>query len=142
MDIIIKIILITLLFFCGVQDLRKKTIYIWIPLLGAVLMGACMPFCHNISLLSSMSGAAIGIAVAIISIATAGKIGMGDAIILCVTGLGLGFWGNLELFAIALLIASIVSIGLLITKLADRKKRIPFVPFMLFSYIFLLAAGR
>ncbi len=141
-NILIKIILISLLLFCGVQDIRKKTILLWVIILGAVLTVICLPFCQSCSILDRMCGAGIGISVAIISIATSGKIGMGDAMLLCITGLGLGFWGNLELFAIALLLASIISIVLLVTRLADRKKSIPFVPFMMVSYVFLLFAGR
>jgi leader peptidase (prepilin peptidase)/N-methyltransferase len=72
-----------------------------------------------------------------ISRITGGKIGMGDGLLLCVTGLGLGFWGNMELFAYALFAAAAVSVILLILRLADRKKSIPFVPFLLLSYLFL-----
>ena len=60
---------------------------------------------------------------------------MGDGMLLCITGLGLGFWSNLELFAIALILAAIVSIFLLMLRLADRKKSIPFIPFLLIGYV-------
>lgn len=78
----------------------------------------------------------------VISKITGGKIGMGDGILLCITGMGLGFWGNLELFGIALFFAAVVSILLLIFRLADRKKSIPFVPFLFFGYVFLLIVGK
>lgn len=141
-NMIIKLVLISLLVLCGVQDLRKKKISLWIILIGAFLIGVCIPFGNTLSLPSRLGGAAIGAAVGVISIATAGKIGMGDAFVLIVTGLGLGFWSNLELFAIALLLASIISIILLISRLADRKKSIPFVPFLLFGYLFLFLVER
>lgn len=141
-DNFIKVVLVVLLLICGVQDIRKKKIFLWMILMGAVLIGICLPFCHTYSIFDRIGGAAVGISVVIISIATAGKIGMGDALLLCVTGLGLGFWGNLELFAIALLLASIISIVLLIIRLADRKKCIPFVPFLLVSYMFLIFADK
>lgn len=138
----IKVIMATMLLICSVQDVLKKKIFLSVILIGAVLIATCIPFCSKIIILYRVSGAAIGITVIIISFATAGKIGMGDAFLLCVTGLGLGFWENLELFAIALFLASIISILLLILRLANRKKSIPFVPFMLISYLFLIFSGR
>jgi leader peptidase (prepilin peptidase)/N-methyltransferase len=74
--------------------------------------------------------------------ASDGKIGIGDGVLLCATGLGLGFWSNLELFAIALLLAAVISIVLLTFRLADRKKSIPFVPFLLLGYVFVMAADK
>lgn len=139
---LIKVILITMLLTCAVQDVFKKKILLWVLGAGAVLVGICIPFCSTGSILDRIGGAVIGIAVIVISIATVGKIGMGDALILCITGLGLGFWGNLEMFAIALFLASIASIVLLVLRLANRKKSIPFIPFMLVSYVLLIFAAR
>ncbi len=140
-EITYKAILGAVLLCCGVQDIFGKKIMLWVLVLGAFLMGICIPFCNSPSILDRIGGIGIGVAVIMISIATAGKIGLGDGLILCLTGLGLGFWANLELFAIALMIAAIVSIILLIARLADRKKSIPFVPFLLIGYIILMLVG-
>ena len=67
---------------------------------------------------------------------------MGDGLILSVTGLGLGFWNNLELFALALFAAALVSIVLLITRLANRKTSIPFVPFLFLGYLLHLISSK
>ena len=136
------VILGVLLLFCGVQDFLKKKIFIWMIGLGAVLIGICLPFYNTISIPERIGGVAIGACIIIISKATSGKIGMGDGFLLCVTGLGLGFWGNLELFSVALFFAAIISIILLIFRLADRKKSIPFVPFLLMGYVFLVVANK
>jgi leader peptidase (prepilin peptidase)/N-methyltransferase len=88
-----------------------------------------------------LGGAAIGGFVILTSMITSGKIGLGDGILLCITGLGLGFWGNLELFCLALSLAAGLSIMLLIFRLADRKKSIPFVPFLFVGYLILIASG-
>ncbi|HWT74742.1 MAG TPA: prepilin peptidase [Mobilitalea sp.] len=136
-----QIILGAMLLICGIQDARKKKISVWIIAAGTILVGGCLPFIHHILLIDRIGGVAVGVLIIMTSLITGGKIGLGDGILLCVTGLGLGFWGNLELFAIALLLAAIVSIGLLILRLADRKKSIPFVPFMLLGYVFLIVAN-
>ncbi len=139
---LIKGIMIGLLLLCSLQDMKKKKISLWFILLGGVLISISIPFCDSIPLIDRLGGFAIGLVVIIISLATVGKIGMGDALILCVTGLGLGFWGNLELFAAALFLAAIISIVLLSVRLADRKKSIPFVPFLFAGYLFLLFADK
>lgn len=141
-DIFVKAILLVILFICAVQDVKKKKIFIWVILSGAVLVGLCIPFCEDIIILDKMGGALVGVLLIIVSLATAGKIGMGDALLLCLTGMVMGFWSNLELFAFALLMAAVISIILLILRLADRKKSIPFVPFILMSYIVLIIIDR
>src|SRR5690349_4942477 len=105
-DEIIKVIMVAVLLACVVQDILKKKVWLGFILVGMLLIGACIPFSNSLTLLDRFAGSAVGISVVLISLATKGKIGMGDGILLCITGLGLGFWGNLELFAIALLMAA------------------------------------
>lgn len=140
-DISMKVVMGVVLLLCGVQDAFKKKIYLWIILTGALLVSICIPFCHTVSIPDRIGGLIIGAMVILISVVTSGKIGLGDGMLLCVTGLGLGFWGNLELFALALFLAAVLSIILLVLRLADRKKSIPFVPFLLLSYLFLIVAN-
>jgi leader peptidase (prepilin peptidase)/N-methyltransferase len=141
-DTIMKLLLGTLLLICSVQDILKKRIYLWVVAIGGVLTISCLPFCEEPSLTNRLGGCMIGLGVILISKATHGKIGMGDGILLCVTGIGLGFWGNLELFGFALFFAAIVSIFLLVFRLADRKKSIPFIPFLFVGFAFLLFATK
>ncbi|HBI72699.1 MAG TPA: hypothetical protein DDY59_05865 [Lachnospiraceae bacterium] len=137
-----KIIIGVLLLLCSIQDVRRKKLSLWVILTGAVLIGICMPFSTSLSLLDRFGGVIVGVGVIGISLLTGGKIGMGDGLLLCVTGIGLGFWGNMELFAAALAAAAVVSILLLVFRLANRKKSIPFVPFLLFSFLSILVFPR
>lgn len=137
---------ITLLL-CAAQDMRKKKVFLWMIILGAVLVAVCVPFCHTYSLIDRLGGLAVGGGVVLISKLTQGKIGLGDGLLLCVTGIGLGFWGNLELFGVALFLASILAIFLLVFRMADRNKSFPFIPFMFIGYVVIyianyLAAGK
>lgn len=126
---------------CGLQDIHRKKIGLWLVIAGGAMISICIPFCNSMSIYARAGGVAVGAVVILISLATRGKIGLGDGILLCATGLGLGFWDNLELFSIALLLAAIISILLLILRLADRKKAIPFAPFLFIGYVFLLIAN-
>jgi leader peptidase (prepilin peptidase)/N-methyltransferase len=139
---VLMLIVGVLLLLCAIQDILKKKLYLWMIGLGATVTIACIPFCDKLSLANRIGGLAIGLVVILISKVTVGKIGMGDGILLCVSGIGLGFWGNLELFGIALFLAAVLSIILLMCRLVDRKKRIPFVPFLFAGYLILFIASR
>ena len=138
-ETIIKGILGVILLLCSIQDTFQKKVYSWLIVIGAVLICICIPFSNSTSLMDRFGGVMVGASVIIISKATGGKIGMGDGFLLCVTGMVLGLWGNLELFAYALFAAAIVSIILLSFKLVNQKKSIPFIPFILLSYLFITA---
>lgn len=79
-------------------------------------------------------GMLIGLFLWGISKVTKGGIGEGDALVYTVTGTALGFWGNFELLIISLLLASIVSLWLLVIKKKGRKYKIPFIPFTAAAY--------
>lgn len=137
-EIILKVSIATMLVLCAAQDMYKKKLLVWPLVLFALLVILCSGFSNSISILDRLGGLILGLGVVLLSLVTGGKIGLGDGIILAITGIGLGLWANLELFAIALFLAAIVSILLLILRLANRKKSIPFVPFLLVSYLFLI----
>ena len=139
---IIRIVLGVLLLFCGIQDLLYKRIYLWMIGVCAIMVIICLPFSERLSVTERLGGCALGFGVILLSKATGGKIGLGDGILLCVTGLGLGFWSNTELFGIALSLAAAVSAILLLLRIADRKKSIPFIPFLLAGYVILLAVSK
>lgn len=135
MQVFMQGIMGVLLVFSAVQDIIRKKIWLWVIIMGAVLIGICIPFNQNLTLQDRLGGLLIGLGVVILSKATRGKIGMGDGLLLCVTGLGLGFWANMELFFVALFAAALICAILLAFRLADRKKSIPFVPFLLLGFV-------
>lgn len=132
---ILRVIIGVFLITVAIQDLIRKKIKVWIVVVWGLLICICILLSSEISLFSRVMSLSLGIGLLIISKATGGKIGMGDGLVVCITGIGLGFWSNFELFALALILAAIFSIGLLVFRLADRKKSIPFLPFMFLSYL-------
>lgn len=138
----LMLILGVLLLICAIQDLFKKRVYVWVIGIGAVLTIACLPFMEKLGMVNCIGGLTVGLTTMLISKVTAGKIGMGDGILLCVTGIGLGFWNNLELFGIALFLAAILSIFLLIFRMADKKKSIPFIPFLFAGYLIIVFTSK
>ena len=139
---ILLLFLGALLLICAIQDFLKKRVYLWVIGVGTVLTIICLPFLKERSIIDCIGGLAVGLTIILISNITAGKIGMGDGIILCVTGVGLGFWTNLELFGVALLLAAVLSIILMIFRVIDRKKSIPFIPFLFAGYLIIVLASK
>lgn len=138
LEIIRIIALVIFLFLEGIRDLRKRKIsMITVMVVGAI--GIILRL-GNIreNELEILGGILIGVILLLLAKLTREKIGYGDGWILVVTGVYLGFYGNMYLLLLSLFLASLVSIFLLAVKKANGKTELPFVSFMLPSYLLLL----
>lgn len=136
-----KVIVLGLLGLCSLEDVKRKRltiIYILMFGIGGVFLHLLAPVC---SIYSILWGMLLGIGMIMISFATRGSVGMGDGILLMVTGVYLGGHGNLELLMMGLLLSALWSLGLLVLKKKKRKEEIAFVPFLLLSYVIMLFRG-
>lgn len=86
------------------------------------------------TLISVLGGVGIGLLTILFSYISKEKIGMGDAYIITVTGLYLGFIDTAILLWISSLLAAITGL-VLIRKYDNTKMEIPFVPFLLIAYV-------
>ena len=130
-----KICVGMLLLMNGWRDWKELEIIPW-SLAGFGLMGIILQiFCIRMSVENILAGMAVGVALMFLSWVSRAAIGMGDGLILGVTGVYLGFAENLELVLGALLMCSIFSAVRLICKKAGRKTRVPFVPFLFAAFL-------
>lgn len=130
-----------LLGLCSLEDVKYRrltVIYILMFGIAGVVLHLFAPVC---SIYSMLWGMLLGIVLILISIATRGSLGMGDGILMVVTGVYLGGYGNLQLFLYGLLLSALCSLGLLVLKKKKKKDEIAFVPFLLLSYFFMLFQG-
>lgn len=130
-----------LLGLCSLEDVKyRRLTVIYILMFGivGVILHMFAPVC---SIYSILWGMLLGIVLILISIATRGSLGLGDGILLVVTGVYLGGYENLQLFLYGLLLSALCSLGLLVLKRKKRKDEIAFVPFLLLSYFLLLFRG-
>jgi leader peptidase (prepilin peptidase)/N-methyltransferase len=127
----------------AVTDFKKKEVNIVFPVLLAAAATLMLFFTKDISLINSIIGIAEGVLLILISFLTKGEIGMGDGILLAACGLMLGGKDNLIMFFFACLSSAIVSALIMLIKKADKKTKIPFVPFMIpgFLIMVLLSLG-
>ena len=121
-------------------DIKRKMIsgvVLWIFVFLGIITNLIF---HYNSILSVIGGIIPGVITIGISRLTKGEIGLGDGLLLCVTGLYVGFYVNLEMFFLALFLAAICGIVLLALRKAGRKTELPFVPFLLTAYIIIIVS--
>ncbi len=90
------------------------------------------------SLISILGGVGVGVALLAFSFLSKGKIGVGDALIVMVSGLYLGFINTLVMVWLSSLVAAGFGIAMIIKKRDTKEREIPFVPFMLVAYLILI----
>lgn len=133
-----RYLLLGLLGICTWEDVRKKELTTGNILLfgiGGMLLHLFVPAC---SIYSILWGILLGIAVMAISWISRGGIGMGDGILLMVTGVYLGGAANLELFLMGLLLSFLWALALVVFWKKKGQEEIAFVPFLLVSYLMML----
>lgn len=86
------------------------------------------------ALLSVLPGAGL----LLLSLLTEKKVGSGDGLILILLGLFEGVERAVPVFCLGLFLQSLLAVGLLIFKKADKQTCIPFLPFLLASRLLLL----
>ncbi len=136
-----KVIVLGLLGICSLEDLRHKRltiVYILMFGIGGVILHLFAPVC---SIYSILCGMLLGIAMILVSLITRGNVGIGDGMLLLVTGVYLGGYGNLQLLMTGLLLSALWALGLLAFKKKKGKDEIAFAPFLLLAYFVLLFQG-
>ncbi|BCN32931.1 prepilin peptidase [Anaeromicropila herbilytica] len=129
------IVLGVILFIFGIIDIRHKEIPNLYFVVSAILTIGLSLFQRNTSIFNGLLGITVGIVLIIISKVTRGKIGIGDGITFCITGLILGVNVNLQMLMFALFLSAIYAIFLLIFKKVNRQHTIPFLPFVFVGYL-------
>ena len=117
------------------RDWMEKKIYIYGPLLCGIVGILLHVLFQECTLAEMIGGTAVGAAVLLIAWLGRECVGIGDGIILMVSGIFLGFWRNLMLLLTALIMATVAALFLLVVKRKERKYRLPFIPFLLAAYL-------
>ena len=123
------------------MDMREKeisVIYIGAGFLAGLILQL---FLGAHQFFDILLGCVVGIVFLLIARLSNEAVGYGDALMIITTGVFLGLVENMLLLLSSIAAAALCSIVLLIFKINKKRDAIPFVPFMLCGYIFLLAAG-
>ncbi len=131
-----KTIVITIfLILSTLIDLRKKEVNISLCISVALVGLIYEIFISKTDILSIILGILPGIFLMLTSIVTNEEVGKGDAVILSTIGIFLGLKKTILVLIYALFSTIIIGGILLLIRKKNKKYKIPFVPFILFSYI-------
>lgn len=129
-DILFKTILFIWLLLCSLQDIKRKEISLLLIAIGFALLFTISIIQGQLRIWERFIGFSLGLLLIILHKITRGQIGVGDGLILCVTGISLGFYMNSILLINSLFLSAIFSIIYIIIKKVNRKTTIPFIPFV------------
>lgn len=130
-----EVILLMMLAACAADDMKQRSIPVWMPLAGFAALMILSPFAVELSLPERCLGFGMGLVFLAFSVLSGGRIGTGDGILLCVTGFALGLWDNLLLAFYGLAAAAVFCMFLLALGKATGKSRIPLVPFLCVGFL-------
>lgn len=134
-----RIAVVGMLAICAAEDIRKKEIHLNL-ILAFGIVGVVFHMLWQMQTIENvLFGMGVGGALLLLSVLTGGKIGTGDGILLVVTGIYLGLEQNLELLVCSLFICAVYALCLLVLRKRSRKDTVAFVPFVLISYVCMLA---
>lgn len=125
----------------SIQDIRKKKISIWILLLLIPAFVLQLLSGVIVSLKQRVIGILVGAIFFLISKVTREQIGKGDAYVITALGFILGGFGVFEMLCYSFILTMVAAMILLFIFHTQRKKTIPFLPFLLLGYICMLVFG-
>ena len=132
------VVLLAGLYISAWIDLKREIIYVPLIVCMGIIGVICHIFLQENTIWNLMSGMLIGVILLLGGIWSGEKIGYGDGVIFIMTGIFLGFWGNMLLLVIASILAGVTCTGLLLAHKKCKEEQIVFVPFIFISYVILL----
>lgn len=140
-----KLIFLILLFYLSVVDVIRRKVPAAICLLMGIAILVWLYIGQALKWTDSLTGACIGIVLIAAAGITGQAVGTGDGLVFLLSGLLLGFWGNMQLLVISLFIELLfIGAWALVRKVRGgrvsisetMKKRVPFLPFIFISYVY------
>ena len=91
---------------------------------------------QGISTGSFILGLLPGIVLLLLAISSGEKIGIGDALVVGILGIGYAIENVISILGISLFLIAIWAMGLLIIKKANKKTELPFLPYLFVGHLF------
>lgn len=119
----------------SILDWKKREISL-VSLLVFGTMGMVFRICQEEQNWGEvLGGIGVGLGLLGLTVITKEGIGLGDGLLMCVTGVWLGWTENLKLLTVGLLLcAAFAGAGLALHKI-KKEERLPFVPFLFLAYV-------
>ena len=123
------------------KDIRSKKLPVIFLIIGACTGIVLQIIIGEASIWEMLLSCIPGGIAFILAFLTKQAIGYGDAALIIISGIFLGLNASIMLILIALVLSAIAAAVLLLLKKKKRKDEMPFVPFMLCSYIVIMAVN-
>lgn len=123
------------------QDYKKRKINTYFLLTGGIIGLLLHLYSMKLDIVEILFGMGIGVMILFWGFLLGGGVGFADGMILVVSGIFLGFEKNMEVFFSGLFLIGITSLFLSVFKKKGRTYRIPFAPFLLVGYLFVMVMG-
>lgn len=137
-NLIGKTLLLGVLAITAYRDWKEQCIYLYVPMLAGIAGLILHLLYQEHAITDVLWGTGIGVIAILVAVISGESIGIGDGVMLMVSGIFLGFWGNLALLLTALLLVGATALFLVVIKRKGRDYRVPFLPFLLVAYLFQL----
>lgn len=121
------------------KDIKEKKVSVWLAGVFALLAVTFHMFLEKGDIRWA-AGVFPGLFLLGLAWVSGQAVGYGDGCVLTVIGLYLGFAAGISILMTGLLLLCPVSLGVLLWK-KDRKRTLPFVPFLLAGYLIWLMGG-
>lgn len=126
--------LLGMLGWCSIEDYRKQKILVYPVLIFGIAGLLLHLYYRNLSIYDLLAGMAVGGGLLVFGYLT-GQVGAGDALVVMVSGIYLGFWENARLFFQGLVFCGLWCLLLLVLGKKKGRDEVAFVPFLLLSYL-------
>lgn len=133
-----KILLLLILAVAAYQDIQEMKINICLPIISAGLGIVWRLIIAHGTLYDIFLGSLTGVICLLISRITGDSVGIGDGLMLVVSGIFLGFWMNITILMLAFGVVGLVGLYMLVIKKKGRNYRMPFLPYLLAAYLCVL----
>lgn len=119
----------------SIEDIKEKKITVSLVLLSAIC-GICMHlFFQTESIFDMLQGMLPGLLLLLVCACSHGKIGLGDGLLVMLTGLYLGWEKNIYLLFWSVILTGLWAIILLLFYRKEKTYEIPFAPFLFAAYL-------
>lgn len=135
---IVYIIVVLMLIYESIVDLKKKYIHLWPVLVTGLMGGVINMSIYGIKASGIMAGAAVGGILLLMAFVSRQQIGYGDAVVFLALGMCLGPVTALWVLWLSMLAAGVAGTVGIIRKKHGWRSQLPYMPFVTVGYIVLL----
>ncbi|MEG1803064.1 MAG: prepilin peptidase [Lachnospiraceae bacterium] len=138
---ILKITFLVVLIIGTIEDIQTHKITLRYLVMAGIMGLVIHLFQQDMGIVRLLLGLLVGGFMAVLSVITDRKIGMGDGLLVAVCGIFFGIRKTILILWVALILSAVVSLGLLVKK-KGKDYELPFVPFILVAYIGMICYGQ